>query len=227
MKLSSSALQILKSFSLINPSLYHPGGDILSTISPTKTIMVRAKIDQEIAEEFAVYDLSKFLAVLSLIPEADVLIDSRFITLKGPGGEKISYTRADPSNFLTPPKEGIKFPSIDLAFNLDADVLSKLLKALGVLSLPEIAITVEEGIVYLEAVDSKNPTGDTYRVRVGEAAGEDMKLLIKAENLKVIPGDYTVSISKKGLAMFESNFKEIARQFEVTYWIAVEAGSKV
>jgi hypothetical protein len=227
MKLSNAALQVLKSFSSINPSIHHPGGAVISTISPTKTIMARATIDQSIEEEFAVYDLSKFLSTFSLITDPEVEINDRYIVLSGGRNERISYTRADPANFLTPPKNGIKLPSEDLTFELPGDYLGRLLKSLSVLALPEIAITVEEGVIYLDAIDSKNPTGDKYRVEVGPTESSDMKMIIKKDNLNIITGTYAVTVSKQGLIVFDSGegFKAL-NGFEVTYWIAADAASK-
>ena len=45
-------------------------------------------------------------------------------------------------------------------------------------------------------------------------------VFFKRENLKIIPGDYTVSISSKGI----SHFKNKAENLE--YWIALEPDSK-
>jgi hypothetical protein len=42
--------------------------------------------------------------------------------------------------------------------------------------------------------------------------------VFKAENLKLIPQDYTVKITSKGLSHFKGN-----QVIDVDYWIALEA----
>jgi hypothetical protein len=44
-------------------------------------------------------------------------------------------------------------------------------------------------------------------------------MIFKTENLKMIPGDYEVSISSTGI----SNFKN--KNVKIQYWIATEQGS--
>ena len=48
MKLSAKTIHILKNFSSINPSIMFSAGNVLSTISPIKTVMARTEIDETI-----------------------------------------------------------------------------------------------------------------------------------------------------------------------------------
>jgi predicted secreted protein len=71
--------------------------------------------------------------------------------------------------------------------------------------------------VFLQAADSKNPTGDVYKTPVGDT-DRVFRAIFKSENLKILPGDYEVSISKAGLAYFEGA--------GIEYFIAMEGTSK-
>jgi hypothetical protein len=70
--------------------------------------------------------------------------------------------------------------------------------------------------VSIRAYDSKNPTADSYSSDVAEG-DQTFNAIFKAENLKLIPNDYTVSVSSKGISKFESD--------KITYWIALEQTS--
>ncbi len=217
MNLSAKTLQVLKNFSVINPSILIQEGDILKTISPTKTVMAKAKLDEPFDKTFAIYDLGRFIGVLSLIDDAELKLTDRIITIKGKDGDSISYTCADPSNIVTPPEKDIKLPTVDVTFTLKEAAFAKTMKALSVLSLPEIALVGDGKMVYFQAVDSKNPTGDVYRTPVGET-DKNFKAIFKSENMKMLPGDYEVSVSSKGLSYFKGAALE--------YWVAVEGNSK-
>jgi hypothetical protein len=215
MNFDSRTLQILKNFSTINPSILFKPGSVLSTISPTKTIMARAKINESVEAPFAIYDLSRFLSTLSLFDNPELSVETGFMRIKQ-GARKINYTFAEPSMIVSPPEKEIKLPDPEVEFNLSAENLQELLKALSVLSLPEIAVVGDGTSIYAQVLDSKNPSGDTYSVTVGETTNT-FRMIFKAENLKLIPGTYDVRISSKGLSHFNSP--------EVEYYIAVEASS--
>lgn len=215
MRLSTELIQILKNFSSINQSLHFKAGKTLATISPSKTIMAKAKLEEEIEKPFAIYDLSRFLSTLSLFDQPVITIEDKFMTIKQ-DSRKVNYFFAEPSLILSPPDKEIKFPEPEVTFSLSSSSLNDLLKAQAVLALPEIAIVGEEGKCYVRAIDSKNSTGDNYSFEVGETE-DTFKLIIKSENLKLLPADYDVEVSSKGLAHFKGSLVE--------YYIAIEQNS--
>lgn len=217
MNLDPRTLQILKSFASINPSIHFKGGKVLKTISPTKTIIATAILDDGFEQPFAIYDLSRFLGVLSLFDNPELTITDKHVEIRGKNGDSINYVVADPSNIVTPPEKDLKLPSTDATFSLKQDDFSRVIKALSVLGLPEIAVVGDDGKVFLQAADSKNPTGDVYRTPVGES-DRNFRAIFKSENLKIMPGDYEVSISKAGLSHFAGA--------GIEYWIAMEGTSK-
>lgn len=215
MKLESRTIQILKNFSSINPSIQFNPGSALSTISPMKTVVAKATITEMIPNSFAIYDLSKFLGVLSLFESPELIIGERSMDISG-GQQKVSYTFADPKLIVTPNDKEIKMPPTEIQFRLLGDDLTKVLKAMGVLQLPEIAVTGDGQAMYIEAIDSKNPSSDTYKVQLATTE-LTFKMIFKAENIKIMAGDYDVQISSQGIAHFKGS--------DVEYWIATEASS--
>lgn len=217
MKIEPRTIQILKNFASINPSLIlneGTDGSVISTISPSKTILAKAKIKENIPCRFGIYDVNRFINAMSIFPEVDIEPTEKVVTIKGPAGAVTRYTCTDPSNIISPPAKEITMPKVDVEFSLTDIDFNKAMKALGILSLPEVAIVGDRDVVYIQAIDSKNPTSDNFKLPVGKTDAE-FRFIFKAENLKLLNGDYTVKISSKGLANFSG--------VDVEYYIAVEA----
>lgn len=215
MKFESKTIQILKNFSTINPSLMFKPGNSISTISPLKTLMARASIDETIPSKFAIYDLSKFLGVLSLFDSPNLTVGERSMEISS-NQQRVNYTFADPKLIVTPDDREINMPDSEIVFRLTGDDLTRVLKAMGVLHLPELAVTGDGNDMFIEAIDSKNPSSDTYKVQVGTTP-YNFKMVFKSENIKIMQGDYDVKISSRGISHFKGQ--------SIDYWIATEASS--
>lgn len=216
MKLSPRTIQILRNFSTINQSIVFKTGDVVVTISPQKTIMARAKIDSEIGRPFAVYDLSQFLAALSMFDDPEIVLGEKSLQIKK-GSEKMTYVYSEPSLIQVPPEKAIQLPSKDIEFDLSSDELARTIKALSIIGAPEIAVSGDGEHIYLEAINSKDATKSTYRIEVGET-DKTFQMIFLAENIKVLMVDYHITISARGLAHFSGG--------DIEYWIAVEQSSK-
>ena len=215
MKFSNETLTVLKSFTSINKSILLAKGTVLKTITPEKTLIAIANIDQEIPSDACIYDLSRFLSILSLYNDPDVeFFDKYFIISEGK--RRTKYVFADLSMIHTPPEKEITIPSADVEVSVTADTLSSVLKAAGVLQFAEIAFVGEGGKCYLKAIDSTNEGADDFGVEIGETADE-FKIIIKTDNLKLMPIDYDVTLCSKGISEFKGE--------GVTYYVAIDSKS--
>ena len=216
MKISDTTFDVLKNFSTINQSLAFKRGSTIRTVSEQKTILAQAKVEEAFPVDFAIYELNQFLGLSSLFDEADFDFGDSQVTLKE-GTAKANYTYADPSMITTPPENNIELPSVEVQFNMSKDDFKQVLNGANQLGLPEVVVRGKDGLIQLVATDTKNPTSNEFSRTVGEH-GSVFDFIFKTENLKIIPNDYAVEISSKGIAHFKSN--------NVDYWIATEAGSK-
>jgi len=215
MKFSDETLSILKNFSQINPSILFKPGQTLRTISPSKTVMAAATVKEQFDNQAGVYDVSRFLATLSLFDAPEIEFAEKQFNIQG-GKSTLKYTYTSENMIVTPPEKDIQVPSPDAQFNLSWKDLDSVIKAAGVLQLPEVAFISEDGDISLAAVDSKNPTADNYSVEVTEGGSfSPFRMIIKVDNLKLMPADYSVALSSKGMAHFKSD--------KVQYWVAVES----
>jgi hypothetical protein len=215
MKFSNETLSVLKSFTAINKSIQMKPGGILKTITPEKTLIAIAEIPDEIPSEACVYDLSRFLSILGLYNDPDVEFGDKYFTISE-GKRRTKYVYADISMIHTPPEKDINIPSEDVVVSVTESDLSSVLKAAGVLQFTEIAFVGENGKCTLKAIDSANDNTDDFGVEIGET-DDEFKVIIKTDNLKLMPMDYEVTICSKGISEFKGD--------NVTYFVAIDSKS--
>ncbi len=220
MKLSDKTLKVLQNFTTINQSLSFREGRKLRTMSPMKNVLAEAEIEEYIPKDFAIYDLPQFLNTLALYrdPEVDVSTNPNFANIKAGAPQRSKYFFSDPSVIIAPPEKEMKLPSEDVSFILDEDKLTKILKSASILNLPDLSVVGGDGVVKLVVSDRKNDTSNESAVVVNQT-DKNFSFNFKIENIKLVPGTYSVSISSKNLARFYSE------TYQLTYFIALEPDS--
>ena len=218
MKLSESTLSLLKNFSTINQSILFKQGSRLRTISVMKNILAEATINEEFPKDFGIYDLNQYLNGLALHnnPELNFEADNYVVIKEGRSRSK--YFFADPSVIITPPDKSIELPSEDVTFDLSTDQLDKLLKAAAIYQLPDLSVVGGDGVVKVLVRDKKNDTSNDYSVIVGETEST-FSFNFKVENIKILPGTYSVVVSQKLLSRFTNKNQDLI------YYIALEPDS--
>lgn len=215
MKLEPKTLTVLKNFSSINPSLMFREGSVVTTMSPTKSVLARARIGQSFEKQFAIYDLSRFLGVISLFDNPDLELNESSVTIRKEDRE-LDYRYADPSTIVMPPDKNVVLPSEDVKFKLTTATLNDLQRALSALSMPEIAVVGDSKKMWIQVIDVKNMLGDSYKISLGDT-DKKFRFVFKAENLKFIPQDYEVTITSKLMSHFKGT--EVV---DIDYWVAPE-----
>lgn len=216
MNLDVKTVQTLKAFSAINPSLVFKPGNVLKTISPSKTVMAKATVPDTFDREFAIYDLMRFIGAYSMFEEAEVSFGEKSVVISS-GKEKIDYRFADPAVVVSPGDKELVASNPTVEFELTNDMIQRTVKALGMIGAPEVSITGEAGTVYLEACDSRNSSGSTYRIELG-STNKTFRLIMTADKLKLLPCDYSVAVTDR-FAHFKGD--------SIEYWIVLEANSTV
>ena len=219
MKLSEKTLNLLKNFSTINQSILFKKGSSLRTISVMKNILAEAVIDEEIPQDFGIYDLNQFLNGLGLHQHPELDFVNEGYTVIREGKMRSKYFFADPNVIVTPPDKDIELPSEDVSFALITQQLDKLLKAAAIYQLPDLSVVGEDGVVKLLVRDKKNDTSNEFAVVVGET-DSIFSFNFKVENIKILPGSYNVVVSQKLLSVFSN------QDIDLKYWIALEPDSE-
>ena len=208
MKLSNDTLEVLKNFSAINQNILIKEGNTVKTMSTMKNILATAEVNESFPRDFGVYDLNEFLGVMSLTKDPEVSYQDSHMVING-GGSKIKYMYSDPSILVTPP-ETFNAPETNINIKVTKENMAALTKASAVMMLPDLVID-QNG---MKVSDLKNVTSNEFALDL-DYEGDAFSVNFKIENIKVIPGDYDVSISTTALV---SNWKSGV----VDYWIALE-----
>ena len=219
MKLSDNTVQVLKNFSSINQSLQFKQGNTLKTISPLKTIFVEATVNESFPKEFALFDLNKLLAKVSLYKEAELGFDDDKITINTENKKKSDYIKyCSPKVIVVPPEKQINFGDPDCSFTLSQEDLDWMRKSAGISGSPNFIFESDGATINFIATDVADDSADQSKIEIGAGdAKTTFSVVMKVENFKLIEGSYDVSVSKKGLSRFKH------KTLDITYYIAIEA----
>jgi len=217
MNISNETLDILRNFSSINSGLTVKAGNELKTVSAMKNIYAKAIVTEDFDKEHSIYDLSEYLGAVSLFDTPTFEFNAEKVIVSE-GDNSVTYYYADPQMVISPQKE-ITMPEPEISFDLDEGVLDSLHKASSVLSLPDMVLSSDGTTVVLTVKDKKNSTSNIFSKTVAQGNGSTYEMFLRMENVKVIPGDYTVFVSSKGIAQFTN------RKQSVEYFIALEPDS--
>jgi hypothetical protein len=220
MELSDNTLQVLKNFSTINQNIMIRTGNTIKTISEARNVLATAVVDAEFPQDFGIYDLNEFIGVLGLVDTPRLKFEDEYVTVgDSTGRSKVKYFFS-PEETLTTPQKDIKMPEAEVKFTLDNDTLNRLKKAASALGHGEVSITGKDGVLSLSVVESQNSTSNQYSIDIdGDFGNATFNFILSIANLKILPGDYDVSISNKLI----SNFSH--KEFNLDYWIALEKTS--
>lgn len=212
MKLEARTMQILKNFATINPSMLFRDGNVQATIGPQKNILARATIAEHIPNEFAIFELSRFIGVLSLFSDPEIEFDDTRVLIKQ-NRQTVEYTFADPEMIIAPPDKTPTVNNPEVQFTLPTEAIQTTLKALGALQSTHVIIEGDGENVTIGVGKPSDPTCDTFKTEIG-LSNHVFKFAFKAENLKILPADYQVSLSSKFITHFKCS--------DIEYWIMAD-----
>lgn len=221
MELNEKTLNVLKNFSGINQNLLIQEGNTIKTISEARNVVATAVVEEQFPQKFGIYDLNEFIGVLGLVDEPNLKFAEESVTVSdSTGRSKVKYFFS-PEETLTSPTKDVNMPEPDVSFMLDNETLNKLKRAASTLGHSNVSITPSGGgILSLSVVDNENSTSNTYSIDIdGEYTSSDFNFIISIANLRILPGDYEVKLSRKLITEFKH------KELNVRYWIAVEKTS--
>ena len=223
MKLSPQTAQLLKNFSNINNNLIVKEGSQLRTISVTKETFVKATVPERFERDFQIYDLNAFLGVMSLFDSPDIDLFENYLTLSTTNRNHkhhygdLDVFRPDP-NKTDIYKLNVKMPQPEVNFILLQNDLQDLQKACNLLKMPSIVFEAKgDGGVYARVLDTSSPLSDIYSVKMDCEHHNKFQFIYALENLRLIPGEYKVSLSSQKISLFELQGVD---GYSVEYYIA-------
>lgn len=217
-KISPNTLNVLKNFSTINSNLHVKPGNHVATVSPSMTVLAEAELPETFPVEFGIWDMSKFLSVISLFREPEFEFDQNFVLVSESGSKaSVKYYYSDPQ-LLTKADKKITMPKSAVSFDLSREDLGSILKAASVIQAPDMCVEVCSEGLCVRVCDRKDPTAHSWTLNIDEDGKTDrpdtFRSWFKVENLKMLPSVYRVDIAEKRVAKFTG---------AVSYWVAMEA----
>ena len=217
MKISNETKDVLKNFSTINPGIKVDAGNKLQTISNMKNILAVATVTEQFPQGFSVYNLPEFLGATSLFEDPEFQFNDSAMTISD-DNSSMSYFYAS-EGMVTSPEKMITMPEAEVNFDMSSTLLSDLQKASSVLGVNDLVLESTGGNVQFTVKDKKNSTTNTFSRMVKEGDGASFSMNFKIENLKVLAGNYNVSVSAKGISHWKN------KDVELEYFIALEPDS--
>ena len=112
-------------------------------------------------------------------------------------------------------------PTAELGVNLGEDLINQLRKAAAVLGHHELTLSGNNGVVKASISDTRDATSNTFTLELDKdnSCKNEFNFVISIPNLKLLPGDYFVSISSKLISNWVNS------NYPIEYFIALEKNS--
>ena len=113
-------------------------------------------------------------------------------------------------------------PNPEVSVNITEDSLNQIKKAASVLGHNELALSGKDGVITAQVLDDKDVTSNSFALGLDPSndCKNEFTFVVNISNLKLLPGDYYVSISSKLISHWTNS------TVPVNYYIALEKGSE-
>jgi hypothetical protein len=217
--LSKTTLAILKNFATLNSNILVSPGNTIKTITPSMNGMAEASVEETFETEFGIWDLSKFLGVISLFTNPTFEFEEKSVRIRGSNDTVVNYYYSEP-RLLTTPTKSVNMPEISIETNLTQDMFSELTRASSILQLPDISFQNRGDDIYVVVSDRNDPTSNNCEIKLdGSANGAQFNFNFKMDNIRLLPGNYKISFAKNIVGRFENE------NISLTYWFAMQPNS--
>jgi len=217
---------VLENFSRINPNLLLTKGNNISTLSIEETLLGHAEIKETIPSDFGIYDLTEFLSAMSLFKDPEIEFYKGYVTISE-NDQVIKYFGAEPEILTKPninddnvPTIKDNFPEASINFSLSLDNINMIIKTSNVLKAQDVLVRGDGSSIKVIVGDKKNSSANKFEFPVGSTK-EIFSAYFKISNLRLVPGDYNVSISSNKV----SKFVNAAEVTKLTYYVGLESDS--
>lgn len=217
-KMPEKIVSVLKNFSQLNPSLVI-SPDKVEVISTHKSAIGTYTFDEPLPMEdvMGLYDTSEFLSILSIYKTPDLTVSEKKVIISEGSSKVIYFTTA--SSLLPKVLVQNKYNADDIRtrinsleceidFVLPAEKLNMLLKMSSLLKSESIFFESVDGIIRITVGDQLESSNNTWEIDITtdvNASTLEGALKLNVSDLRLIPSDYKVKISSKGMSSFVSS----------------------
>lgn len=215
MKLSNSTLNILKNFALINQGIVLNKDQATYTKTVDNSLLAKVQFE-DLNETFALYDITGYLATLSLFESPDIKFNDNNMTISdGIMSVKKHYSSIDvidyPEDEQINSVESITENAV-VDFVLSGEQLAKIIKASAIMKFNVVTFKSDGKSAQATLSDSTNCTGDTFELDLGLCERE-FSVDLFVDNVRCMPASYSVSVLDE--LVFLQN-----ETLNLSYWLA-------
>ena len=222
MHISRETLSILKNFRDLNSNILISPGNVIKTLTGAKNVMSTAVVQEQFPVEFGIWDLTSFLGTVSLFDDPDFNFHEKYVTITNGKSSKVKYFYSEPT-LLTVPNKDVVMPETVVSLTLEESSFSELKKAGSVLGLNDLTIKSDGSDVSATLYDKSNGGSNTYSITIENVDFDEGAIFnfdFNIDNLRFIPGSYTMNVAEKIVSEFVN-----ADGLDLTYWVALESTS--
>lgn len=220
MKISDRTLQILTNMGTLHKSVVFKAGNvILHKPSDSSNPLIKASVEEKFPVDFQIYDISKFVNLVKMFDEPDLEISEYVVRIRDANGREAEIKCADLQTLRGAPNYNtmVRLPTIDAEFTVPEGDWKALQKSSSIVDAPQMAFIGDGSRIRLSTFDVYNGGNDKFSMEVGDTT-HNFKMIIDTAMLKLLPGDYNVKLSFKGVAELST--------YDLTYWVAANEKSK-
>lgn len=215
MKIDPFTISVLENFASINQSLFIKEGNVLETMSVSKTIKAVAQTETKFPINCGFYNLWKFISVLHLYDDPDVLFgEQSVIVSSGSSSTQIFYSEDGLVDKVS--EKHVVFPDPLVKTFLSSTVLKDINKARKLFRFEDIFLVGDGTELFIETADASGASYDRHVIKLGQT-DQIFQAIFKANNLALLPDDYEVELTNR-VSKFTSS--------RLTYYIALEEKSQ-
>lgn len=195
MKLTTATIEVLKNFSTINQSIQFIPGNVQRTTSPQQNVIAEVRTQEEFPLECAIFDLSKFLGILTLFDEPELEFGDNVVIIKSAKDSNLShYFYAHPRTIVCPSRNELRAEKVIDSFEVKGESLSKLNKSAAIISAPDMVIESDGKIRTITVSNSKIKSSNSFSIKDKASTKSTYSIVLRNDNLKLIPNTYRVDI---------------------------------
>ena len=212
--------KVLSNFATINNGIVIKSGSEIRTMTEGKTVLAEATVPDVFPVDFAIYDVRQLLSFMgSMFDNPSIeFFDNHLKISSGSDVTKIFYCNSD---LVASPSKRITMPSEDITFQLSEDTLHRISKASSILSVDDLQFSSSDSdVVTIAVLDKTNSATNTWSSSTTGTFDKPFNVYLKIDNLKMLEGDYQVTISNKGITSFKN------MRSDLKYFIAAEGDSR-
>lgn len=223
MEVSDQTIEFLKNYADIQKTMMFYPGQHQQTVSVGEDFFSKVKLQENIPEEFGIYDLPQFISCLTFIDNPNLkFLDKHLMISDAAGIEAIKLPYADPDHIVKPAGT-LEKPEPIVTFTLSRSILTKIKKSSSILGLNDCVFKKQGNRFEVSVLDTeidKEEDSQTWSRELDcEVFSEkDFTFIFDISTFKMMDGDYEVTCNAP-----LTHFRNL--ECDLEYWVAMHSTS--